>query len=108
MGTFEWGTYTEGGGGSFVSEVEMMTYIASGIEVAITGVRDGRSARFDKEQWYVDFTDDKGEERTKSFSKGNSERDGRMARLRDTLAATNEPIAARFIKVGRRYDVAGA
>ena len=108
MGTFEWGTYTEGGGGAFLSEMETLQYVAAGTIIAITAVREMHSAKFDKDQWVVDFTDDSGEERSKSFAKGNIERDSRIARLRDTLASTQEPIAARIVKVGRRYDVAGA
>jgi len=108
MGTFEWGTYTEGAGGSFVKENEMLAYIVNGTPVAVTGVREGVSQQYKSEQWLVDFVDDQGEDRTKSFNKGNPERDGRMMRLKETIEATGEPVEAKFIKVGKRYDVTGA
>src|SRR5512133_3985641 len=103
MGEFDWGTYTEGsGGGEFVKKAEFNAYVAAGTVVAITAVRDGHSAQYNKDQWLVDFVDDTGAEKTKGFTKGNAERDGRMRRLQDTLNASGEPLAARFIMVGNR------
>lgn len=109
MAEFEWGTYTEGsGGGAFVKRAEFDAYVAAGTVVAITAVRDGHSAQYNKDQFLVDFIDDTGEEKTKGFTKGNAERDGRMRRLQETLKASGDPIAARFIKVGNRNEVVGA
>lgn len=108
--SFDWGneTYTEGGGGDFLSEEETLRFVVSGEAFAITAIREGRSAQYNKDQWLVDFLTNSGEEKTRGFTKGNSERDDRISRLKKTLEETGEPIQARLIKVGRRYDVAGA
>lgn len=102
----EWGTYTEGGGGDFVTELEKLTYIAQGTTLFITGVREGAGQY--GPQWYVDFTDAAGEDKTISFKKGTVERDDRVTRIADTIAASSEPVKARLLKIGRRYDLGAA
>ncbi len=102
-----WGSYTEQDGGDFVTEYEMLGYIAKGETLLLTGVRTYEGGQYGP-QWQVDFTDAAGEEKTKSFKKGIVERDARIQRVLDTLEATGEPIAARFIKIGRRHDITGA
>lgn len=113
MGDFDWGNYdykTEGGG-QYVDETYVILSIAQGKTIQITGIRDDDSNMYNnkpKPRWLVDFVDDEGEEKTRSISKGIPERDTRLRRLQETLAATGDPIAARFCKVGRAYDVTGA
>lgn len=106
MAGFEWGEYTESSGGDYIDETRMLTFIVSGEVFAITAVREGQGQY--GPQWNVDILTDGGEELTKSFAKNNAERNDRITRLRDTIQATGEPIAAKFIKVGRRYDITGA
>lgn len=113
MGEFDWGTYdykTEGGG-QFVDETYVILAIAKGSTFAITAVRDDDENTYNgkvKPRWLIDFVDDEGEEKTRGINKGIEDRDTRFSRLQQTLAATGEPIQARFVKVGKAYDIAGA
>lgn len=107
---FNWGDYTEGaGGGEFLTEEETLKLVVSGEAFSITGVRDGTSGvQYGSKPTYVlDFVTGDGEDKSKSFTKGINERDARFERIKSTLAATGEPITARLIKVGRRYDITG-
>ena len=106
----DWGSYTEGGGGEFIDTTDFLLLVKTGETVFLTGIRDGISNYNNKSQpqYLVDFTLADGTEKTKGFSKGITERDVRMERIRETLATTGEPMEARFIKVGRRNDIAGA
>lgn len=108
---FNWDgeTYTEGeAGGAFISEDEFNRLIYTDAVVEIYAVREGVSnydPKHPKEQWLVDFIDPKGEERTKGITKGNAERDSRIARLKATLEANpDDPIPATPFKVGRRIE----
>ncbi len=113
MGEFNWNgeTYTEGsGGGDFIDQDAFNRLVYTDAVCFITAVREGIS-NFDpkkpQEQWLIDFVSPDETEYTKGFTKGNAERDARIVRLRNTLAAApDEPIDVSFIKVGRRFDIA--
>lgn len=113
MADFDWGNYdykTEGSG-QYVDETYVILSIAKGDVFQITGIRDDDANTYNgkpKPRFLVDFIDSEGEEKTRGFSKGIPERDTRLRRLQETLAATGEPIAARFCKVNKAYDVIGA
>jgi hypothetical protein len=107
-----WGSYDyTTDGGAFVDETYVILSIANGDVFQITGVRDDDTNSYNgkpKPRYLVDFIDKTGEEKTRGFSKGIPERDQRLKHLQETIAATGEPIAARFVKVNKAYDVAGA
>lgn len=107
---FNWDgeTFTESEeGGAFIKEDAFNRLIYTDAIVSITGIREGIS-NFDpkhpKEQWLVDFIAPDGEEYTKGVTKGNEERDARIARFQKTIEATEEPIDSTPFKVGRRIE----
>ena len=112
MGEFDWGSYdykTEGG--NFMKEEDVILAIALGKTFLVTGIRDDDANTYNnkpKPRFLVDLIDDEGTERTRSISKGVTERDTRLKRLQATIAETGEPISIRFCKVGQAYDVTGA
>jgi len=112
MAEFNWEgeTYTEGeSGGEFISEDEFDKLRVLDAVVYITSIREGVSnyePTKPKEQWLVDFVTPDGEDKTKGYIKGNAERDARILRLKNTLAAyPDEPIPVSFSKVGRRNEI---
>ena len=112
MPEFDWGSYdykTEGG--AYMKEEDVILSIAMGKTFLVTGIRDDDSNTYNnkpKPRWLVDLIDEEGEEKTRSISKGVPERDTRLKRLQETIAASGEPIKVRFTKVGRAYDLTGA
>lgn len=110
MGQFNWDgeTYTEGdSNGEFIKEDEWIKLYALDATIYIVSIGEGVSnyePNKPKEQWLVNFLTPTGEEKTKGLTKGNAERDARIIRFRNTLAASEEPIAASITKVGKRYD----
>jgi len=109
MAEFPWGeeTYTESSSGDFIDEKTFNKLVYLDATVQVVAIREGVSTFNNKEtpQWLVDFITPEGEEYTKGLAKSNEERNDRMRRLLATLEATNEPIEARFIKVGKRFDI---
>lgn len=106
---FSWDgeSYTESAGGEFVDKKLFKKLVANDTTVFVVGIRDGVSNYQGNttEQWLVDFTVDGDENLVKGMGKGNEERDARFARIRTTIEETGEPLACRFIEVGRRFDI---
>jgi len=110
MGSFNWDgeTYTESEtSGDFIKENDWIKLYALEATIYITSIGEGISnydPKVPKEQWLVNFVTPEGEEKTKGLTKGNAERDARMIRFRNTIAADQEPLAVSITKVGKRYD----
>jgi len=109
MGGFSWDgeSYTESSGGEFVDKKLFKKLVANDTTVYVVGIREGISNYQGNrtEQWLVDFTVDGDETFTKGLGKGNEERDDRFERIRKTIEETSEPLACRFVEIGKRFDI---